>query len=302
MKSRKKSSRRLSVQSLEGRELMAGLIGLNAGNLTIDGTNANDTVVVNQIGGVVQVSMTHLGHTHIQNFAAAAVQQITFRGYYGDDYFANNTNIRSTAFGHAGNDTLLGGGNVDLLYGGYGNDRLYGRGGNDTMFGEDGDDWMYGGIGNDYMFGQNGNDRMYGEAGLDYLRGGEGHDVLDGGADADRLFGENGNDTLLGQAGNDLVYGGAGFDLLRGGLGDDYLYGEAGNDQIFGDAGLDRLVGGDGNDRLDGGYDGAADQLWGQLGADTFVQHRRIVFPWIAEDQIMDFNAAQGDTVVNVFH
>jgi Ca2+-binding RTX toxin-like protein len=300
MKARK--SRTLGVQSLESRELMAGVIGLNAGNLTILGTAANDTVVVNQIGALVQVSMTHLGHTHTQIFNAAAVQQITFRGYAGDDYFANNTNIRSTAYGDAGNDTLIGGGNVDVLFGGIGNDRLFGRGGNDVMYGQDGEDLMYGGIGNDSMFGQNGHDRMYGEAGLDYLRGGEGNDLLDGGADADRLFGENGNDTLLGQAGNDLLYGGAGFDLLRGGLGDDWLYGEAGNDLLFGDAGLDRLIGGEGNDRLDGGYDGAADQLWGQLGADTFVQHRRILLPWIAEDQIMDFNAAQGDTVVNVFH
>jgi Ca2+-binding RTX toxin-like protein len=254
----------MSIQPLESRELMAGVIGLNAGTLTILGTSANDTVVVNQIGAAVQVSMTHLGHTHTQLFPAAAVNQIFFRGYAGDDYFANNTNIRSTAYGDAGNDTLIGGSNTDILYGGYGNDRLYGRAGNDYMYGQDGDDLMYGGLGNDYMYGQNGNDRIFGEAGNDYIRGGYGND------------------------------------LLRGGLGNDYLFGDAGHDSLFGDAGLDRLYGGDGNDRLDGGYDGSADYLYGQLGADTFIQHRKFLF--IAEDNLMDVTPAQGDTVVNVFH
>jgi Ca2+-binding RTX toxin-like protein len=264
MKARK-SFRPLSVQLLESRELMAGVIGLNAGTLTILGTAANDSVVVSQVGAAVQVSMTHLGHTHTQQFPAAAVSQIYFRGYAGDDYFANNTNIRSTAYGDAGSDTLIGGFNNDVLIGGYGNDRLYGRAGNDTMYGQDGDDLMYGGAGNDYMYGQNGNDRIFGEAGNDYIRGGYGHD------------------------------------LIRGGLGNDLLYGDAGNDQLFGDAGSDRLLGGDGNDRLDGGYDGAVDYLWGNLGADTFIQHRKGIF-FTPEDSLMDVTPAQGDTVINVFH
>jgi Ca2+-binding RTX toxin-like protein len=223
MKSRKSS--RLGVESLERRELMAGLIALNPGTgvLTIVGSNAADTVVVSQVGGAVQVSMSHLGHNHVQAFPAPLVQSINFSGLAGNDYFRNDTNIRSTANGGSGNDMLIGGWNNDLLIGGLGDDVLLGRTGNDIMHGQDGNDRMYGGIGNDCLYGGNGNDYIRGEAGNDYIRGGLGNDDLFGDDGVDRLFGEGGADDLIGGNGNDYLDGGydGAVDRLWGQLGAD---------------------------------------------------------------------------------
>jgi len=66
--------------------------------------------------------------------------------------------------------------------------------------------------------------------------------------------------------------------LLEGGKGNDVLKGYQGNDT---------LVGGSGNDTLEGGK--GADSLQGDKGADTFKCD--------IEDQIIDFNVEEGDTL-----
>lgn len=67
------------------------------------------------------------------------------------------------------------------------------------------------------------------------------------------LNGGRGNDHLTGGAGDDILHGGPGNDRLEGGSGNDILTGDAGNDQLLGGAGLDMLIGGAGNDHLVGG-------------------------------------------------
>ena len=106
--------------------------------------------------------------------------------------------------------------------------------------------------------------------------------------------GGDGDDTLIGGSGNDVLRGGNGNDTLRGGFGHDKLYGEAGEDRLFGDAG---------NDTLDGGKDGRKDHLTGGQGADTFVEHnKKILFitTGVEREDILDFNAADGDRKVRV--
>jgi len=93
--------------------------------------------------------------------------------------------------------------------------------------------------------------------------------------------------------------GGNGDDVLIGGSGNDTLVGGAGNDDLQGNAGKDYLVGGDGNDLLNGGYDSQADILVGGQGKDRFVQH---YWNFVPQDQLVDFNPGQGDTVYKVFH
>ena len=112
----------------------------------------------------------------------------------------------------------------------------------------------------------------------DKIKGSEGNDEIDG---------DKGNDLLDSGLGNDALYGNDGNDRLKAGKGNDLLEGGKGNDDLKGYQGTDTLVGGSGNDRLEGGK--GADSLQGDKGADTFVCD--------IEDQIIDFNAEEGDTL-----
>jgi hypothetical protein len=127
--------------------------------------------------------------------------------------------------------------------------------------------------------------------------------------------GGKGDDTF--QNNTDLrsyAWGGLGNDTLIGGTNQDVLMGEQGNDKIYGGGGKDYLSGGDDNDYIDGGgafvngqysdnYDGVADYINGNAGADKFkaewVNNGISVRDWKNLDDPQDFNAAQGDTIVN---
>jgi Ca2+-binding RTX toxin-like protein len=244
-----------------------------------------------------------------------------------------------TIYGGIGNDRLRGGADDDAIYGGGGNDTIQGDTGNNWLEGGDGNDKLYGWTGNDSLFGGNGDDELYdfegddvlaGGGGDDKLVGGDGDDLIytgtsdgqtfgvdeaRGGAGNDTLIGSNGTDTLYGDEGSDrlnggddldtadidYLYGGAGDDLLESGQTDavragfqdrgDRLYGEEGNDTLIGGLADDTLDGGSGNDTLDGGA--GDDVLIGSAGADVFVLSS-------GNDTIVDFNAAEGDTLQGV--
>jgi hypothetical protein len=110
------------------------------------------------------------------------------------------------------------------------------------------------------------------------------------------------------------AWGGLGNDTLIGGTNQDVLMGEDGNDKVYGGGGKDYLSGGNGNDYIDGGgafvngqyrdnFDGVADYINGNAGADKFkaewVSNGITVFNRTNLDAPQDFNAAQGDTIVN---
>lgn len=202
----------LSVESLEGRVVLAASIGFDArqGLVSIVGSEAADVAAVNQQGQNIVVSLTGAG---AKTFRASQVKVLDFKGLGGDDSFTNNTAIRLIADGGGGRDTLRGGSGADDLRGGDGDDNLFGNVGNDVLSGGSGNDSIDGGVGND---------REYGEGGKDVLIGGKGDDALYGGNDNDDLYGDDGVDQLYGDAG------------------DDHLDGRAGRDKIYGGAGLDR--------------------------------------------------------------
>ncbi|WP_207481793.1 hypothetical protein [Arenibaculum pallidiluteum] len=110
--------------------------------------------------------------------------------------------------------------------------------------------------------------------------------VLKGGGGSDHLNGASGNDALHGLDGDDRLFGGRGFDLLDGGLGRDMLDGGNENDLLLGQAGDDTLRGGNAADVLIGGP--GHDILIGGHGPDLFVT---------SGDEIVDFNASEGDRV-----
>jgi uncharacterized protein YkwD len=121
---------RLTVERLEGRELLAGSV-LSAGVLTIRGTARADRVTVNALaGGAVRVRASG-GFSEAANYAG--VNRIVFVGGAGRDVFTNHTSIASRAVGGPDDDVLIGGAGNDTLLGGGGFDRLAGGGGRNTL-------------------------------------------------------------------------------------------------------------------------------------------------------------------------
>jgi Ca2+-binding RTX toxin-like protein len=99
-------------------------------------------------------------------------------------------------------------------------------------------------------------------SGGDSLFGGGGDDLLvaTGGAGS-YLRGGEGNDDLrgggdmLGNQGNDTLYGSGGRDWVVGGQDQDVLFGNDGDDIVYGNRGRDTLDAGAGNDTVRGGQD-----------------------------------------------
>jgi Ca2+-binding RTX toxin-like protein len=249
--------------------------GLSAKVTVKNSEGANDTVLVNGLGGSDTLS------------AASLVAGIT----------------KVMLDGGTGNDTVRGSQGGDALFGGIGNDVLDGLGGFDFLFGGDGNDTLTGGDGDDQVIGEGGNDVMIWNPGhdTDLFEGGSGTDTarVNGGNGAevftvtangtrvrfDRLdpapfsldigtterlvLKANGGDDLVttsgnlatliqltidGGDGNDILLGSNGADTFLGGTGDDFVDGQQGNDVAFLGAGDDTFNWdpGDGNDIVEG--------------------------------------------------
>ncbi len=137
-------------------------------------------------------------------------------------------NGTDTAYGGAGNDTIIGSG---TFYGGTGNDTL-------TLTQDNYSTKVFGEAGADRIVGNTSDDRLIGGTGADRLEGGEGADLLFSGGAVDGEYGwvlsladagfgltlDNGaeRDRLIGDAGNDFLAIGYG-DHADGGSGDNSL-------------------------------------------------------------------------------
>jgi predicted extracellular nuclease len=262
-----------------------GAVDSNVATVSIDVTPVNDapTIAV-AAGGQCLADFSGLANLTLGDVETAA-GSLTLSASSSNTVLVPNGNISfggsgasrtvtiATAAGKSGSATvtiLVSDGTtttpltIQVVAGTSNNDTLTGTGGPDMLFGGGAQDTLSGGDGNDLLCGGQGDDKLAGGAGDDTLDGGQGQDQLDGGAD---------NDTLLGGAGDDKLAGGAGDDTLDGGQGQDQLDGGADNDTLLGGQGDDKLTGGSGADAFDGG-----------AGNDTAT----------------DFNAAEGDTTVNV--
>jgi hypothetical protein len=275
------------LEELSPRTLPAAGVTTNAlGVVLIQGTSADDTVHVTRTEETVIVDF----NGQAKEIAAGRARMIVFHGRSGNDTFINETDIRSVAFGGAGDDSLTGGLGADQLIGQDGDDALAGGDNRDNLEGGRGADDLSGGDGRDTLRGGPGDDDLNGDDGPDRLDGGLGDDDLDGGLDDDRLNGQQGDDLADGGDGDDVIQGDAGFDSLFGSAGDDSIFGGQGQDEchggqgnddvqggqddddLFGDEGDDDLHGGHGQDDLDGGDDD--DDLDGGDGDDHLVDHQ----------------------------
>jgi Ca2+-binding RTX toxin-like protein len=264
---------RLQLEALEPRDqpALTGLSFMDSdGILIIVGTEFGDEITVDAVtGGSFHVWGTFGSTSYSASYSADrfAFPAMKFFGGDGDDYFNNNADLFSDAFGNDGNDTLYGGAEFDRLTGGDGDDVLDGFLGDDELIGGKGNDTIYGNEGNDTVGGGADDDVLKGNSGDDELDGGSGKDTLYGGVGDDILVGYSGDDFLYGEADNDELSGGRDNDWVDGGDGVDTIYGNAGNDVVAGGPGPDNLDGGSGNDLLDGGD--AGDTLYGGVGKDT---------------------------------
>lgn len=197
----------------------------------------------------------------------------------------------------------------------------------DALSGDNHANWLFGNGGNDNLFGNGGDDLLTVGAGTHVLDGGGGTDTADLGGNG----GSEGPITVsLALQGTAQVTGISSvvltsFENLSGSQFDDALTGDGANNVVAGSGGADALVGGDGNDRLLGdgliapdGFGpittfeedpflpGGDDVLTGGLGQDALHGGGgadRFAFTSIADsttrhsDEIMDFDATEGDLI-----
>ncbi|MBM6581406.1 hypothetical protein ILT44_14515 [Microvirga sp. BT689] len=256
-------------------------------------------------------------------------------GLDGNDYLFGEAG-HDTLVGGSGADVLSGGDSFDRLVGGAGADQLDGGEGWDIadysgaasrvavdliLLGRNageaqGDSF----VSVEEVLGSRHNDELYGDTSSNTLRGNAGNDVLEGRGSGDLIDGGEGYDyavywgaesgvvaSLLNRALNtrdaagdvyvaiEGLQGSAYGDKLQGDHAGNELYGHDGTDELRGEGGRDYLNGGGQADTLVGGEGG--DWLQGGAGRDTFRFETAVVPGTISVDEILDFNAAEGDRI-----
>jgi Ca2+-binding RTX toxin-like protein len=139
-------------QQLEERRLLSAAV--NAGILTVIGSNASDTISVglNATDNTkldVNINGTTSSFALLNADTTPAITGIMVSGGNGDDKIT----IDQTNGGIAIPATLIGGNGQDSLTGAAGNDVLQGGNGKDVLSGGDGDDNLSGGNGKDSLDG-----------------------------------------------------------------------------------------------------------------------------------------------------
>jgi len=238
--------------------------------------------------GIEEINGSQYGDTLIGN----AADNYFTGGDGGDSYDGGASDFDQVSFA---NETGGAGAVVDLLAGTgtdtYGNEETFiaievlrGSQYADSFTGDGNANTFRGLAGNDFIDGGGGRDQVRYDRDAN-AGGGSGVTVnlttgiaIDGFGDTDTLSniedvrGTQFADALIGDNGDNELFGLDGADLLIGGGGSDWMRGAEGND---------RIDGGSGDDNLGGGS-----------GADTFI-----LAPGAGQDQIQDFNVADGDLI-----
>ena len=145
---------------------------LNHGQLTVEGTNGDDTIVLRKNPGppdVIEVDTDGDGTADF-TFPRAAVTSILVKAGSGDD------TVTISDAGGVFTDTI-----PTTVDGGSGNDRLIGGSGNETFIGDSGNDFVDGNRGNDTADLGSGTDTFQWDPG-------DGSDTIEGGSGSDRML------------------------------------------------------------------------------------------------------------------
>lgn len=235
---RKRVSRKLQLENLENRRVMAASLAFTAPyelTITADSRGSRISVVdmdaynsPKNTNDLFHITDTSPDGTRSYSFHKSAIRNFKFLGSDNNDIYHaptgigfNNLPVTHFVDARGGRDVITTGMFNDTIHGGAGDDDITAGGGNDLVRGGSGRDRIWGGAGNDTIHGDAGLDDLYGDGGNDVLHGGNDPDLLEGGDGNDRLYGDGGNDFLYGGAGEDGLYGGAGVDYLHGGTGAD---------------------------------------------------------------------------------
>ncbi|HHK41269.1 MAG TPA: calcium-binding protein, partial [Planctomycetaceae bacterium] len=146
---RKRKARKLALQPLEARKMLAADIGFSDGWIHVSGTEQDDLVEMYEQDGQIVVSALErdaTGATVDKNdavFDAGEVVGVFFEGNAGNDVFVNDTDVRVVARGGAGDDTLLGGFGNDILTGGNDADFLAAGAIGDVLLGGAGENVLF---------------------------------------------------------------------------------------------------------------------------------------------------------------
>ena len=138
-------TRRLSVEPLEPRCLLAATASLLGGVLTVTGTPGRDNVHVSLDAAAGQLVVRSFADV-IGRFASAAVASIAISTGAGDDIVRIDNAVTQPAVidGGTGRDILTGGGGPTTLLGGAGPDKLTAGTGQTTLNGDGGANLLFG--------------------------------------------------------------------------------------------------------------------------------------------------------------
>ena len=151
----KRSKLRLTLESLEQRQLMAADLGAD-GTWNISGTNRSDEIYVARDDMDQRYLVVEINGSVVSDQLDSKVKRIQISGLKGDDLIEIDEslgaiNIPTVIHGNDGNDVIVGGSGNDTIYGDAGNDKLVGGKGNDRLYGGEGDDYLEGGLGSDLL-------------------------------------------------------------------------------------------------------------------------------------------------------
>jgi Ca2+-binding RTX toxin-like protein len=267
------------------------------GNATITKSTDAAFIVTGMSGGVTVLARDDGDIAGPELDSIAADVENIIGSSAGDYIDASSSNLPHVLMGMAGDDTLIGAGQVDYLYGGPGADTLKGGAGDDFLFGGDNSDIVQGGTGNDTINGAGVNcvaavsaaapvvpfvsavcSATFAPASTTVV----GIDTLDY---SDRTTNNAGVGVYVdlssltcqghatGEVGEcDVIVatsGVANVRNIRGGGGDDTLKGDSRDNIIWGGAGADNIYGGLGNDALYG--EAGNDHIYGNDGLDATI-------------------------------
>lgn len=251
-------------EPLESRRLMSVSLNPATHVLTLDGTPADDTILVKVVGA----NLTGTVDGAPFSVPVASVSKIVAYGRQGYDTITLDASVKvnATLYGDGpGTPSAYSPINGDVIHGGSGNDTICGGRNSGFLSGGAGNDTLDAGPGDTGLDGGPGNDRLINGGGENQIDGGPGVDTADYSAStvpvllgndltlvANGFSGGNAGSVSEGDAienvenftggkGNDKIYGDNGANVLKGNGGNDYIKPGLGNDQVFGGAGFDRV-------------------------------------------------------------